>query len=350
MDTIVAVFYFGVMLGIAYICYHFLIPALLPFLIAVFIASQLKKLTGFITRHSRVQGRVAAATSVLCFYGVVTLAIWILTTYGCHTATRMLVRLPELYTGSIGPGLAGAKMQLQERIVGIAPNLAGDMSSLFDMVLGWVGDFISRFSTSTIDGLTGLLAHLPELLLGTVFTVVLTFLITIDYQDIAGFIIRQVPRSLRQTFIDLKNFLLSTLYRLLKAYFFIMLITFAMLAVGLALLQVPGSIRLAGVIAVMDILPILGSGMVFIPWSLYCFITNNIALGAGLLLFVLIETVRNFIEPHNIGDQIGLHPVATIVASFIGLKLMGFGGVLIAPILALTAQYLNENDTIRLYK
>ncbi len=348
---LITIAYFGVMIGLCYLGYRFVIPALFPFLAAIFIARSLQKPLGFCKRHMRLRGRAAAAVAVSGFYAAVASLLYVIVSIIMRRGMALAVQLPDLYAATIRPGLSGMRHTLEGRLIQISPDLAGDLSALFDYAIAALGDLTMRLSASAAGWLGGFIGHIPELLLGAVFTIILTYLITPDYLHIVGFIMRQVPRELRSAVIDLKNFLLSTLWALTRAYALIMLITFLMLTVGLMLLGVPGAVKLALLIAAMDILPILGSGMIFVPWAGYCMLTDRPALGVGLLLiFALIETVRNFIEPHIIGDQIGLHPVATIVSSFIGLRLLGFGGIILAPILALTAKYLHEKGILRLYK
>lgn len=348
---LIAVAYFGVMLGLCFIIYRYAVPALLPFLVAVFIACALQRPLKLVKEHMRLKGRAAAAVMVSLLYGAVAAALYFIISFTLRHGMALTARLPELYTAAIKPGLSGMRRALEGRLVQLSPDLAGELSLLFDYAISALGDLSIRLSGAAAGWLGGFITHLPELLLGAVFTVILTYLITPDYLRIVGFLMRQVPREARSVVIELKNFLLSTLWGLIRAYAFIWLLTFVMLTVGLVLLGVPGSVRLAGLIATMDILPILGSGMIFVPWAGYCLLTDRAALGVGLLLlFVLTEVVRNFMEPHIIGDQIGLHPVATIVSSFIGLRLLGFGGIILAPILALTAKFLHERGILRLYK
>lgn len=351
IDRLIAIIYFGALLGIAYFCYKYLLPAFLPFLIAILISCQLRKIAGFFMKHSGVRGRIAAAASVLTFYAAVIFLMWVAGAYSISYLMRIFKYLPDLYTNSIGPGLSVLETRLRDIIEGISPEFAGDIGGFFDIAMSSIRDFIGKFSASAMDYLGSIITKLPTMILGVIFTVILTFLITADYQNITTFLMRQVPREFRDMVADIKKFLSTTIRRLLKAYFIIMIMTFGMLSVGLYFLRIEGFLKIAALIAIFDILPILGSIMIFLPWSAYCFITGNIPLGFGLLfLFALMETVRNFMEPHIIGEQIGLHPVATIISFFVGLKLMGVGGIIIAPILALTAKHLHEKKYIRLFK
>jgi predicted PurR-regulated permease PerM len=92
-------------------------------------------------------------------------------------------------------------------------------------------------------------------------------------------------------------------------------------------------IWLSIVIAIIDILPILGVGTVLIPWFIWSFITGETALGIALLIvYLVILVIRQFIEPKLVSDQLGIHPIITLIAMYAGFKLVGFSGLILGPI------------------
>jgi predicted PurR-regulated permease PerM len=137
----------------------------------------------------------------------------------------------------------------------------------------------------------------------------------------------------------------------MRAYGIIMVVTFIELSIGLSFLRISGAIRIAAITAVLDILPLLGSGSVLIPWSVYHLIAGSPATGVGLLLlYAAITVIRNIIEPRIVGDQLGLHPVVTLCAMFIGMRLIGVLGIFLMPIAALLIRYLTTVEGLPLYK
>ena len=110
-------------------------------------------------------------------------------------------------------------------------------------------------------------------------------------------------------------------------------ITFIELALGFAFLGIPHGIFLAALIAVVDILPVLGTGTVLVPWGFITLFLGDYGLGIGiLLLYLVITIVRNTIEPKLVGKQIGLHPVVTFAGMLLGLKYFGFLGMFGIPL------------------
>ena len=100
------------------------------------------------------------------------------------------------------------------------------------------------------------------------------------------------------------------------------------------------AVLLAAIISIIDILPVLGTGAVVIPWALICLFTGNIWKALGLIvMYIIITIIRNFLEPKVIGNQVGLHPLITLLSMFCGLKLLGAVGLFGFP---LTLIVLND--------
>ena len=87
-------------------------------------------------------------------------------------------------------------------------------------------------------------------------------------------------------------------------------------------------------VGILDILPILGPGTLFIPWIIWEIISGDTGFAVSLLvLYVIISVVRQFLEPKIIGDNIGLHPLATLISLYVGLQLGGIVGMIAGPVL-----------------
>ena len=98
-------------------------------------------------------------------------------------------------------------------------------------------------------------------------------------------------------------------------------------------------------------MPILGTGAVLIPWSIINLILGNTKLGIGMLiLYIVITAVRQTIEPKIVGQQIGLHPIITLVLMYVGAQLIGVLGLLLLPVIATIIKTLNDEGTIHLFK
>ena len=129
-----------------------------------------------------------------------------------------------------------------------------------------------------------------------------------------------------------------------------MLLTFFELTIGLHILGIASALVIAFLIAIFDVLPVLGTGGIMLPWILISFLNNQVKTGVGLLiLYLVITVIRNIIEPKIVGKQIGLHPLLMLMCMYLGARLFGFLGIFILPILILIVQNLNDTGIIHIY-
>lgn len=122
----------------------------------------------------------------------------------------------------------------------------------------------------------------------------------------------------------------------IKSQLILMTITFISFSIGLYIIGVPLALLIGLGIAILDIVPVLGSGIVMIPWSLINFISGNTDMGTKLaILYIILTILRQIIEPKITGDQIGLRPIYTFIATMLGSLIIGPAGVIAGPIIAI---------------
>ena len=127
--------------------------------------------------------------------------------------------------------------------------------------------------------------------------------------------------------------------RYLRACLLLGLFTFLQMFIGLAILSVPYAFLLSLLIAVVDFLPLLGTGIILIPWAAVSLLMGEVRLGIGLLvLYVVSSVVRQILEPRLIGQGLGLHPLLSLFAMYAGLRLLGVPGMILAPLLVSAAR------------
>ena len=180
---------------------------------------------------------------------------------------------------------------------------------------------------------------------------------TADYDLITRFIYCQFPKEKRKDLTRAKQLLKMNLGKMAKAYALIMLVTFTEVFVGLTILKMIGLFNssyiavIAIVTAIVDIIPVLGTGTIVLPWAAYSFITGNIGMGIGLMvLYITVTVIRQIVEPKLVAGQLGLPPFVTLIAMYLGLKIFGVLGVFILPIIAIMVKLLNDEGIIDLWK
>jgi predicted PurR-regulated permease PerM len=153
--------------------------------------------------------------------------------------------------------------------------------------------------------------------------------------------------------VKAKNTLTKGIGKLVKAYATIMFITFTEVFLGLNLMKVIGVydgsyifvISLA--ICIVDIIPVLGTGTIVIPWAIYSFVTGNIGTGIGLvILYAVITVLRQVIEPKLVASQVGLPSIITIMAMFLGARVFGPFGIILLPLTVIVVKLMLDEGII----
>ncbi len=206
---------------------------------------------------------------------------------------------------------------------------------------------VSSLVGSTLNALAGFAAHLPILFFMFVVVIMSGFYFISDTKAIYSFLYRNIPsRTFRDKTLRLVNSLFHKLFRVIGGYLLLLVLTYIMALIGLLLIRMPYAAVIASVVALVDLLPILGISTTMIPIALYQFIQGNIWGGIGaLLILVTITMIRRFIEPPILGNAMQLHPLATLFSMILGIRLYGLGGLLLGPIVLVVAL-----EVIRLFE
>lgn len=184
-----------------------------------------------------------------------------------------------------------------------------------------------------------LISAMPAMLLFVVVTVISGFYFCLEPQIVGHFLETHLPHAIAARVPRWRANVKAISFRYLRAYLLILFATFAELLVGFLILRVKYAFLLSLVVAVVDILPVLGVGTVLIPWSIILLIQKDLYRGFGLLiLYAAITVLRQMIEPRLVGKSLGLHPLATLVAGYVGWQLFGFLGMALGPLAALAVK------------
>jgi len=247
--------------------------------------------------------------------------------------------------------LASAVTFMQSTIAAFDPSVSVAFEELTENFLANAGSLISGISVKALSWLSSYITAVPFFVAAVLISVVATFFIASDYDNIKAFIGRQIPEKWHLLLIDIKEYSLKTVSKYFKSYALIMTITFCELSIALWLLGVNNFAVIALIIAVFDIIPVCGSGGVLIPWSVFSLVQGRFAFGIGMLIvYAIITVIRQIIEPKIVGDQVGLPPVVTLMAMFLGVRFMGVFGLFAFPIALVILKNLNDRGRIRLFK
>ncbi len=316
---------------------RYLLPLLSPFLLGAALALAAEPMVGFLHKRLRVPRAVSAGIGVsmaFCFLALVLILL-------CASRVRELGALAGILPNleqTARSGISLLQSWLMELTThtpqSIQPLLSENVSSLFSDGAAWL-DKAVRYGL----GLAGnLLSHVPDSALSLGTAVIAGFMISAKLPRIKHWIARRLPREKLRPILDAAKRMKNAMLGWLLAQCKLMGMTFTILTLGFVLLRIPYALLWAVGVALVDALPVLGTGTVLLPWAFICFLQNDAGRAIGLLgVYAVITLTRSALEPKLLGRHLGLDPLVTLMALYAGYKLWGIGGMILAPLLAVTA-------------
>lgn len=343
--------YWAIIIGCLLLTWKYLFPVLTPFIIAFIIATILNPLITFVTKKLKINHKFTASIFVILFIFLFGTLISFIVSSIFSGIQSIFSFLPELFSNLIVPLLEEVIIKLDTMFKNYNVPLIEILSSNWDTIIQSINQAVTSLSNSILSSLASVITFVPSLFMQTVITIIATFFVSMDYHKINAFFIRQLPKSKLEVFNKVKEYVVHIIPKFIASYGLIMIITFVELSIGLSILDAPYAILIALIVAVLDILPVLGTGGVLIPWAIFSLVVGNFKYAIGLIIIYLVITViRNIIEPKLIGKQMGLNPIITLASMLVGLRFFGFIGLFACPLIISLLMKLNEDGVIHIFK
>ena len=208
-----------------------------------------------------------------------------------------------------------------------------------------------QVSSAALRGLSALMGALPGLFLACGTTVLAVFFTLSAYPQVMAFLRRQLPERWRGRAGGVKASVLDTLGKWLRAECILLLVTFFQLLAGFLLLRQEYALLLAVVIALIDALPVFGTGTVLLPWAAVLCVAGDVPRGIALAaLYAVIAVVRSVLEPKVMAAQVGLPPLVALAAMYVGFRVMGVAGMVLLPLAVLVVKQLHDGGFVGLWR
>ena len=264
---------------------------------------------------------------------------------------KIISLIPSIYDKQLVPFLITTFDRIEDTIYNIDPAIVGIISEGFNQFVRSLGEHITNFSLALLGSLSNIASSLPGFFIRVLLMIISTFFIAIDFEALSSFVKRQFSQKGNEIIDNIREYMVNTLFVVIRSYGLIMLITFIELSIGLSIIGIPNAVLIGFLIAIFDILPVLGTGGIMIPWTIMTFIQRDFKTGIGLLLlYIFVTVMRNILEPKIVGGQLGLHPVITLMSMFVGAKLLGVVGLFGFPIILSLLRHLNHTGVIKIFK
>lgn len=312
-------------------------PYIAPFVIAVLLAYALEPVVRFFQRY-RFPRKAATLATILLFLGAFSLLVAFLVVRIFSEIRDLFEIMPKLINDFY---LRATALLADEGTImaGLPDELVSFVQELLKNLVSYGANLVNE----AVKGLLGVAISLPSAVLFIFITLISTYFLSSDREKMGVFLKTQIPGYWIDKFYAVKGNIRQSFLRLMKAYLIIISMTFTELIVGFSLLKVSYVLALAAIIAIADILPVVGTGGFLVPWAIYSFVIDDVPRGVGLLvLYVVVLLVRQVLEPKIVGSQIGVHPILTLGSMYVGIQALGGFGIIMGPVVFMVLRSISQ--------
>ena len=323
----------GILISLAaFIGFSYLLPPLFPFIIALVCASLIRPCAAWCKKRLKIGAKAVSLVMILGLFALLCLLLWTAGSRLIEETGKFLVNLSENAASPSSP-----LHRLTEKIQSLGDKFTPDKAGGIDfnaIASDFIKNSAAKLSSFAADIAAAFIKKLPSAVISTGVCFIALFYLTLDFEGAAAAVKEFLPSGFCGKIVSCYRRVSHALWEYLRAYFTVMLVTFAELYLGFTLLRIEYALLFASVTAIVDFLPVLGVGTVLIPWGGAALLLGDFRLGIGLLIIYAVCTVvRQFVEPKIVGDFIGTHPVIALAGVYVGLKLFGLAGMIAAPII-----------------
>lgn len=303
---------------------------LMPFVVGWVISAIASPLVNWLERRLKIVKKLGSALIVILVLALIVLLLYFAISRLAGEIGDLTKNFPEMYAQ-----LESGLRQIGDTLSGVFAKLPKGVQNGWNTIVenldSYMGEVVSRVSEPTVTAAGNFAKRLPSYLIAFIVAVMSAYFFTVEREEVIRWMKKVSPESVTKRMSLVMDNLRYAVGGYFKAQFKIMAVVFAILLVGLAILGVHYFVLVAFLIAFLDFLPFFGTGTAMIPWAVYKFFMGDYKVTVALvILYVVTQLVRQLLQPKMVGDSIGLNPLATLFLLYIGYRLDGVIGMILA--------------------
>lgn len=325
---------------------YFIVPVSVPIILALLFALMVEPLVRWTMQRLKISRKLSVISVYIVVLGFLVVSLY----YIMNTVIGKLIHWAKEAPSYLNR-MIGSWNDFQTNLFQMTDSLPKEFVNAvqdeFDHIILSFRD--SLVQLLNYDKILALAADIPSFLVSFLVFLIALFLFMLELPKVKHFFFKHLTEKTASRVQFMSNQLKQVSLGFLKAQLFVSIIIFIVALIGLLLIVPKYALVMALVIWIIDLVPILGSIIILGPWSIYAFIAGDTALGTKLaILAIILLIIRRTVEPKVMGSQIGLSPLPTLIAMFIGLKLFGFLGLIIGPLLVIMYTTAKEAGLINI--
>lgn len=325
---------------------YLILPVSVPLIVAFITALFLEPMVKLSQKKLKINHRLSVLIIFISFLLFIGLSGYFITTKVITEAIKIVQNAPIYITE-----VSNAWVHVEDKLTRAVKDLPKDV---VDEISIQVQDFLNKVKDDlmayvNINNVKSLLTNIPNYLVSFIVYLIALFLFLLDLPRLREALYQHLSEKTADKVHFMSSRLSYVIFVFLKAQFLVSVIIFIASLIGLLFITPDIALVMALIIWVIDFIPIIGSIVILGPWSLFHLLTGDIGLGTQLaILAALLLIIRRTIEPKVMGSQIGLSPLSTLIAMYLGLKLLGILGFVIGPLLLIAFNSAKEAGIIKI--
>ncbi|MCI8513963.1 MAG: sporulation integral membrane protein YtvI [Lachnospiraceae bacterium] len=302
----------------------------IPFIIGGLIAMIANPLVRFLEKRIKLKRKHSSALLMVAVLALVIVGGYFLLAAIGREIGGFLSTLPDLLE-SVKGDIIRMGENLSRIVAGLPEEVQVSVNKFTGNLSGYLGDLIAAIGAPTMNAVGNITRSLPSLLVNVVVMILSAYFFLADREKVGAFTRKVLPKSWLKA-IDLIQ---GNFKRIVGGYFAaqfkIMLVIIVVLYIGFLILRINYAFLLAVLIAILDFLPVFGTGTVLIPWGVFEMLSGDLHMTIGLIvIYVASQGFHQAVQPKMVGDSMGLNPMYTLFLLFVGFRFYGIGGMILA--------------------
>lgn len=303
---------------------------LMPFVVGWLIACVATPMVNWLERRLKIVKKLGSALIVILVLGLIVLILYVTISRLVSEIGDLTRNFPEMYAQlesglrQIGGTLSGVFRRLPEGV-------QQGWNAVVENLDQYMGNLVSGISEPTVTAAGNFAKRVPSYLISFIVAIMSAYFFTVQREEVLTWMKKVAPVSVSKRMTLVTDNLRYAVGGYFKAQFKIMGVVFLILLIGLGFLQTSYFVLVAFLIAFLDFLPFFGTGTAMIPWAVYEFFMGDYRTTAALaVIYVVTQVVRQLLQPKMVGDSVGLNPLVTLILLYIGYRIRGVFGMIIA--------------------
>lgn len=324
----------------------FLLPKMMvffmPFLLGYLIAMIASPIVRFFEEKLKIKRKTGSVFVIVAVIALVVLAVYLIGAMLVEQIIGLAADLPEMWNG-MEQDLAQIGKKFDMFLSRLPEDFRLSVAGIGAKMDSFLANIVEKISTPTINAVGNIAKQLPNALIGTIMCLLSSYFFVAEKDYMNDFCKKHTPYSIQKRWNLLVRSLKRAVGGYFKAQFKIEAFVYVLLLIGLSVLGIDYAILIALGIAFLDFLPFFGTGTVMVPWAIVEFLSADYKMTIGLLIiWGGGQLLRQVIQPKIVGDSIGVAPIPTLFLLYIGYKVGGVIGMIVAVPIGIIVQNMNE--------